>query len=184
MRGQPKLRLGIKDILTSTVLGVSAGVLASIFERVDAAFTGGNATPLGYTNTYSWLLLSAYLYGPLGALITTEVQALIGLLTVANPLSWLWPSVNALFALAAGFTSIAVSKLRPNTSILMRLLIMSLVLAVLDIPAVYFVVVTVLGLPAAAYYLALPMYMFLQLVLATTVSYYLLRVLEKSGLKF
>ncbi|MGQ9543179.1 MAG: hypothetical protein ACUVTM_03690 [Candidatus Bathyarchaeia archaeon] len=184
MSHQAKLKLDIREILTSTLFGVSAGVLASILERVDAAVTGGNATPLGYTNTYSWLLLSAYLYGPLGALVTTEVQALIGLLTAANPLSWLWPVVNGLFALVAGSTSVILSTLRPNSKVLTRLIIMSSTLALLDIPAVYFVIVLVLGLPVAVYYLALPMYMALQLCLATTVSYYLLKALERSGMKF
>jgi len=171
------------DIMTSMVFGVAAGILASVLERVDAAMTGGNATPLGYSNTYAWILISAYLYGPLGALITTEIQALIGLLTVANPLSWLWPAVNAAFALLAGFVAILVQRVRSKSSTKTRLIIMSAALSLLDIPAVYFVMVIVLGLPVIVYQLALPMYIGLQLVPATLVAYLLLRVLEKAGLK-
>jgi len=173
----------MRDVLTSTIFGVTAGVLASILERADALMTGGNATPLGYSNTYAWVLLSAYLYGPLGALITTEIQALIGLLTVANPLSWLWPAVNAAFALLAGFVAILVQRVRSKSSTKTRLIIMSAALSLLDIPAVYFVMVIVLGLPVIVYQLALPMYIGLQLVPATLVAYLLLRVLEKAGLK-
>ena len=183
MTNPVKTNLGMRDILTSTVFGVTAGVLASILERIDTVITGGNATPLGYSNTYAWILLSAYLYGPLGALVTTEVQALIGLLTVANPLSWLWPAINALFALVAGSTAIAIRKIRPETSARSYIISMSIALALLDIPAVYLVVVLTLGLPIIAYYLSLPIYIGLQLVPATIVAYLLLRFLEKSGLK-
>jgi hypothetical protein len=178
-----KLRLGIRDLLTSVVFGVTAGVLASILERVDTVITGGNATPLGYSNTYAWVLLSAYLYGPIGALVMTEVQAITGLLTAANPLSWLWPAINASFAIVAGFTAIAIQKIYPNSSAKTCIATMSMALALLDIPAVYVVIVLVLGLPIIAYYLALPMYLGLQLVPATIIAYLLLRSLERAGLK-
>ncbi|MEM2941806.1 MAG: hypothetical protein QXT81_00020 [Candidatus Bathyarchaeia archaeon] len=184
MQRRTRLKLGMHEILTSMIFGVVAGVLASILERADSMITGGNATPLGYSNTYAWVLLSAYLYGPIGALITTEVQALIGLLTIANPLSWLWPAVNAVFALVAGCTALLIQKVHPQTSVKTRLVIMSLTLAILDIPAVYLVIVIVLGLPLIAYQLALPMYIGLQLVPATLVAWLLLQALERTKLKF
>jgi len=108
---------------------------------------------------------------------------MIGLLTVANPLSWLWPAVNAAFALLAGFVAILMQRVRSKSSTKTRLIIMSAALSLLDIPAVYFVMVIVLGLPVIVYQLALPMYIGLQLVPATLVAYLLLRVLEKAGLK-
>lgn len=183
MENLTKLRLGMRDILTSMIFGVTAGVLASILERVDAVITGGSATPFGYSNTYAWVLLSAYLYGPFGALIMTEVQALIGLLTAANPLSWLWPAVNAVFAIAAGSTALIIQKARPKSSAKIRIMTMSVALALLDVPAVYFVVVLVLSLPMIVYYFALPMYIGLQLVPATLLAYLLLKALEKAGPK-
>jgi len=76
-------------LVGASMLGACAGVIASLAERVDAALTGGNYMPLGYVNTYVWVLVSAALFGLLGAIITTEVQAFIGLATLANPLSWL-----------------------------------------------------------------------------------------------
>lgn len=183
MKNITKLRINTRDILTSMVFGVTAGVFASILERVDTILTGGNATPLGYSNTYGWILLSAYLYGPFGALITTEVQAIIGLLTVANPLSWLWPAVNAVFAIVAGVTAIAIQKIRPQSSPKTRIVTMSFMLALLDIPAVYFVMVLVLGLPIIVYYVGLPLYIGLQLLPATIIAYLLLRAMERAGLK-
>ncbi len=183
MNNQTKLKLGMRDILTSMVFGVTAGVLASILERVDAAITGGNMTPFGYSNTYAWILLSAYLYGPFGALIMTETQALIGLFTAANPLSWLWPAVNAVFAIVAGFTALIIQKILPKSSVKIRIMTMSVALALLDIPAVYFVIVLVLSLPIIVYYLALPMYIGLQLVPATLLAYLILKALKKAGLK-
>ena len=49
----------MRDAMIAMVLGVVAGVIASFAERADSAITGGNATPLGYINTYTWLLVSA-----------------------------------------------------------------------------------------------------------------------------
>ena len=183
MRNITKLRLNIRDILTSMIFGVTAGIFASILERADAMLFGGSLTPLGYSNTYGWILLSAYLYGPFGALITTEIQATIGLLTVANPLSWLWPFVNALFAIVAGATAIVIQRVRPQSSAKSRIITMSFMLALLDIPAVYFVIVLVLGLPVIAYYAGLPLYIGLQLVPATLIAYLLLQAIERTGLK-
>jgi hypothetical protein len=49
--------------MAALLIGVVAGVLAAFAERVDALATGGNATPLGYINTYTWILVSATLFG-------------------------------------------------------------------------------------------------------------------------
>jgi hypothetical protein len=60
---------------------------------------------------------------------------------------------------------------------------MSFMLALLDIPAVYFVMVLILGLPVIAYYVGLPFYMGLQLLPATLIAYLLLRTIDRIGLK-
>jgi hypothetical protein len=166
--------------LAALMLGVVAGVIAVFAERADAFMTGGNLTPLGYVNTYTWILVSALLFGFWGAIITTEVQALLGLLSFANPLSWLWPFVNLLFALAVGIVVVCFSKWRPNTRVSFKLLIMSFVCALLDIPLVYFVMVICLNLPFVVYIGALPVYIVLQLVPSTILAYYLVRALKRS----
>jgi len=165
----------MRDVMIAMVLGVVAGVVASFAERADSAITGGNATPLGYINTYTWLLVSATIFGPLGAIITTEVQAFIGLITGANPLSWLWPFINFIFAIVAGTVSVALSKLHPRMKLHTRLLFLSLTCALLDIPMTYVVIVVVLGLPFTFYLVALPIYITLQLVPSTLISYAVLR---------
>ena len=96
------MRISKREMIIAMVLGVAAGVISSVVERADAIMTGGNATPLGFVNTYTWILVSATLFGPVGAIITTEVQAFLGLITAANPLSWLWPPINFIFAAVAG----------------------------------------------------------------------------------
>jgi len=165
----------MRDVMIAMVLGVVAGVIASFAERADFALTGGNATPLGYVNTYTWLLVSATLFGPVGAIITTEVQAFLGLLTAANPLSWLWPFVNLVFAVVVGTVSVVLSKLHPRMKLHTRLLLLSLTCALVDIPMTYVVIVVVLGLPFTFYLVALPIYITLQLVPSTLISYALLR---------
>lgn len=161
--------------MIAMVLGVIAGVIASFAERADSALTGGNATPLGYINTYTWLLVSATLFGPLGAIITTEVQAFLGLITASNPLSWLWPFVNLVFAVVVGAASEILSKLHPRMKLHTRVVMLSLTCALVDIPMTYVVVVVVLGLPFTFYLVALPIYVTLQLVPSTLISYAVLR---------
>lgn len=177
---EKSLRLDRKGIMASSILGVVAGVIASIVERADSIITGGHATPLGFVNTYTWLLISAALYGPLGAIVTTEVQAFLGLVTAANPLSWLWPVVNFIFATVLGFVSVGISKLNQETGIRTRLILMSVTCALLDIPLTYLVVVMVLGLPFIFYLGALPMYITLQLIPSTILSCIILRAVLRS----
>jgi hypothetical protein len=170
-----------RDIMAALILGVAAGAIASIAERVDAVITGGNLTPLGYINTYTWILVAALLFGPLGPIITTEIQALIGLVMFANPLSWLWPIVNLIFAVAVSLVSIGVTKLSPRgTGISIRLILMSLTCAILDIPLVYLVMVTALSLPFAVYLVSLPIYIGLQLIPTTFLSYMVVRAILRS----
>ncbi|MDR0797888.1 MAG: hypothetical protein LBE70_04140 [Nitrososphaerota archaeon] len=167
------------------MLGVVAGVVAIIAERVDLVITHGTLQLLGFVNTYTWILVSALLFGFWGAILTTEVQAMIGLITITNPaLSWLWPFVNLLFALSVGVVAVGFSKMRPNTRTSIKLLFMSFVCALLDIPLVYFVMVTVLGLPFSVYFAALPVYIVLQLLPSTFLSYTLVKALKRSKILY
>jgi len=177
-----KLKLGLnrRETMTALVFGVIAGVLASVAERADTIFTGGNATPLGFINTYTWILISAALFGPLGAIITTEVQAFIGLITFANPLSWLWPFINPIFAIVAGLVSKGILRFKPNTGLRTRIILMSIALVILDIPLVYVVIVLALGLPFVFFLAALPIYLFLQLIPSTILTYMILKSIFKS----
>jgi len=168
--------------MVASILGVVAGLVTSFVERADAIITGGNATPLGFVNTYTWILVSATLLGPMGAVITTEVHAFLGLITAANPLSWLWPFINFIFAVAAGFVSMGITKFIPNIKIRTRLILLSATCAILDIPLTYVVVVTVLGLPFIFYLMALPIYIALQLVPSTILSYIIIRAILRSGI--
>jgi hypothetical protein len=59
---------------------------------------------------------------------------------------------------------------------------MSLALAVLDVPMVYVVVVMVLGLPFTVYLFALPIYMILQLIPTTIISYAIIKAIMHSGI--
>ena len=163
------------------VLGVVAGVISSLAERADAIITGGNATPLGFVNTYTWILVSSILFGPVGAITTTEVQAFLGLVTAANPLSWLWPIINLVFAAVTGSSSIALSYLSPKIGIRTRLILLSVICAVLDIPLTYVVMVIVLGLPFIFYIVALPIYIALQLIPSTFIAYIILKAIIRSG---
>jgi hypothetical protein len=161
--------------MIALMFGVVAGVIAMIAERADAVITGGNATPLGFINTYTWLLVSATMFGPIGAILTTEVQAFLGLITGANPLSWLWPFINLIFAVVVGIVSLSLSKFYPKITLRTRLILLSLTCALLDVPLTYIVVVSVLGLPTVFYLFALPMYLGLQLGPSTIISYAILR---------
>jgi hypothetical protein len=176
--------LKLRDMMAALILGVGAGAIASVAERVDTIFFG-SYTPLGYINTYTWILVSALLFGPLGPIITTEIQALIGLANVANPFSWLWLIINPIFAVAASLVSIGITKFNPRARISMRLTLMSLTCAILDIPlvyVVYLVIFTVIGLPFffEVYVVALLIYIALQLIPTTFLSYVVVRAILRS----
>lgn len=164
-----------KEAITAIMFGVVAGVIAMMAERADAIITGGNGTPLGFINTYTWLLVSATMFGPIGAVLTTEVQAFLGLITAANPLSWLWPFINLIFAVVVGIVSLSLARFYPKIKLRTRLILLSFTCAILDIPLTYVVIVSVLGLPFTFYLLALPIYLILQLGPSTIISYTLLR---------
>lgn len=164
-----------KEAITAIMFGVVAGVIAMMAERADAIITGGSGTPLGFVNTYTWLLVSATMFGPIGAILTTEVQAFLGLITAANPLSWLWPFINLIFAVVVGVVSLSLSRFYPKIKLRTRLILLSLTCALLDVPLTYIVVVSVLGLPFKFYLLALPIYLTLQLGPSTIISYAILR---------
>ncbi|MCL2642527.1 MAG: hypothetical protein FWD52_03305 [Candidatus Bathyarchaeota archaeon] len=171
----------LRNALAALMLGVVAGVIALVAERADLFMTGGNLQLLGYINTYTWILVSVLLFGFWGAIITTEIQAMIGLITMTNPaLSWLWPFVNLIFAVSVGLVAVGFSKLRSNAKISTKLLLLSSVCALLDIPLVYFVMVTVLSLPVVVYLAALPVYIILQLVPSTFLAYWIVRALKRS----
>jgi len=176
------IELGKKDVITAIMFGVVAGAITSIAERADAVLTGGSATPLGFVNTYTWLLVSATLFGPVGAILTTEVQAFLGLITEANPLSWLWPFINLVFAVVVGAVSEVLSKVHPGIKLQSRLILLSLTCALLDIPLTYVVIVTVLRLPFQLYLLALPMYIALQLIPSTMISYTIIRAILRTSI--
>ncbi|MEM2370893.1 MAG: hypothetical protein QXO15_11705 [Nitrososphaerota archaeon] len=172
------LRLRQRKILAALMFGVAAGALASIAERVDAALTAGRFTPLGYINAYTWILVSALLLGPLAPIITTEIQAFIGLLTFANPLSWLWPIINLIFAVAVGFALTCINKIKPQIKLSLKVILLSLTCALLDIPLVYVVIVVVLNLPLVVYWISLPFYIALQLIPTTILSYIIVKRLK------
>jgi len=175
------LNLDKRRAAGALMLGIAAGALASIAERVDAALTGGNYTPLGYINTYTWVIVSAMLFGPLAPIITTEVQAFIGLATFANPLSWLWPIINLAFA-SVGVSLACIERFKPQLGIGAKIAWLSLTCATLDVPMVYIVIVTVLGLPPSVYLISLPIYVILQLIPTTLLSYAIVKRLERSGI--
>ena len=167
--------------MAALILGVVAGVIATFAERADAALTGGNATPMGYVNTYTWIIVSACLFGPLGAIITTETQAMIGLIAGANPLSWLWLFINPVFALGVGIVSLVSSKISKNPKISIEIILMSVICAILDIPLVYVVIVIALKLPFIVYLTSLPIYIALQLIPSTLLSYLIIKAINNSG---
>ncbi len=169
--------------LAALMLGVVAGVIAILVERADFAVSSNY---LGYVNSYTWLLVSALLFGFWGAIITTEIQALIGLVAYTSPLSIVWPFINLIFALGVGAVAVCFSKFRPNAKDSTKLLAMSGTCALLDIPLVYLVMMVFLpmlvGVPMhyMAYLAALPIYIVLQLVLSTFLAYSIIRALKRS----
>ncbi|MEM3546440.1 MAG: hypothetical protein QW547_04940 [Candidatus Bathyarchaeia archaeon] len=83
--------------------------------------------------------------------------------------------INLIFAVAISLTLIGIEKFYQHAGLGARIIVLSLICTLLDVPLVYVVVVIVLGLSIIAYLVSLPIYATLQLIPITLLSYEITR---------
>ena len=85
---QPILRLDTRTIVGALLLGVAFSATMQITERLDQLWTGGLAVPLGYTFAQLWWPTTVIFFGLTGALIASNFNPIIAVLSATHPLAW------------------------------------------------------------------------------------------------
>ena len=85
---QPLLRGDTRTIVGALLLGVAFSANMQITERLDQIWTGGLAVPLGYTFANLWWPTTVIFFGLTGALLASNFNPLIAVLSATHPLAW------------------------------------------------------------------------------------------------
>lgn len=85
---QPMLRLDTRTIVGALLLGVAFSATMQITERLDQLWTGGLAVPLGFTFAQLWWPVTVIFFGLTGALITSNFNPILAVLSATHPLAW------------------------------------------------------------------------------------------------
>lgn len=85
---QPLLRLDTRTVVGSLLLAVAFSANMQITERLDQLWTGGLGVPLGYTFAQLWWPTTVIFFGLTGALITSNFNPIIAVLSATHPLAW------------------------------------------------------------------------------------------------
>ncbi len=84
----PLLRSDTRTIVGALLLGVAFSANMQITERLDQIWTGGLAVPLGLTFAQLWWPTTVIYFGLTGALIASNFNPLIAVLSATHPLAW------------------------------------------------------------------------------------------------
>jgi hypothetical protein len=85
---QPLLRLDTRTVVGSLLLAVAFSANMQITERIDQVWTGGLAVPLGYTFANLWWPTAVIFFGLTGALIVSNFNPILAVLSATHPLAW------------------------------------------------------------------------------------------------
>lgn len=84
----PLLRLDTRTVVGSLLLAVAFSANMQITERLDQIWTGGLAVPLGATFFQLWGPTAVVFFGLTGALILSNFNPIIAVLSATHPLAW------------------------------------------------------------------------------------------------
>jgi hypothetical protein len=102
----PMIRLDAPAIVGAVLLGTAATVLLQIAERLDTVLFAGQVVPFGILCLSTAGLVAAFLYGPVAAIITVEINPFFSTLTETGPLAWFWFLNNLLYVFPAGLVMV------------------------------------------------------------------------------
>lgn len=91
---KPLFRGDVQTIVGSVMMAVGFSATMQITERIDAALTGGIATPFGVAGAFIWWSLAVIFFGMTGALIAANFNPIIAVLTATHPLAWSFFFIN------------------------------------------------------------------------------------------
>jgi len=84
----PSLRGDTKSLVGALLLAVAFSVNMQITERIDQVWTAGVAVPLGHTFAQLWWPTAVVFFGLTGALIVSNFNPIIAVLSATHPLAW------------------------------------------------------------------------------------------------
>jgi hypothetical protein len=84
----PILRTDTKTLVGSLLLAVAFSVNMQITERIDQIWTGGLGVPLGHTFAQLWWPTAVIFFSLTGALIVSNFNPLIAVMSATHPLAW------------------------------------------------------------------------------------------------
>ena len=91
---EPALRLDTRTIVGGLLLAVAFSATMQITERLDQIWTGGIAVPLGHTGGAIWWPVTVIYFGLTGALLTSNFNPILAILSATHPLAWSFPFLN------------------------------------------------------------------------------------------
>jgi hypothetical protein len=84
----PILRGDTRTLVGSLLLAVAFSANMQITERLDQIWTGGLGVPLGHTFAQLWWPTAVIYFGLTGALIVSNFNPIIAVLSATHPLAW------------------------------------------------------------------------------------------------
>jgi hypothetical protein len=85
---EPALRLDTRTIVGALLLAVAFSATMQITERLDQIWTGGIGVPLGHTFATVWWPVSVIYFGLTGALLTSNFNPILAVMSATHPLAW------------------------------------------------------------------------------------------------
>ena len=84
----PILRGDTRTLVGALLFAVAFSANMQITERIDQIWTGGLAVPLGHTFAQLWWPTAVIFFGLTGALIVSNFNPIIAVLSATHPLAW------------------------------------------------------------------------------------------------
>src|SRR5215510_15635349 len=99
----PFFRGDTRTLVGALLLAVAFSANMQITERIDQIWTGGLGVPLGHTFAQLWWPTAVIYFGLTGALIISNFNPIIAVLTATHPLAWSFFFFNMAWAIPNTF---------------------------------------------------------------------------------
>ena len=113
----PILRGDTRTLVGALLLAVAFSANMQITERIDQIWTGGLGVPLGHTFAQLWWPTAVIYFGLAGALIVSNFNPIIAVLSATHPLAWSFFFLNMSEMIPLAFLFRAQFRRNPDISL-------------------------------------------------------------------
>lgn len=113
----PMLRGDTRTLVGALLLAVAFSANMQITERIDQIWTGGLGVPLGHTFAQLWWPTAVIYFGLTGALIVSNFNPIIAVLSATHPLAWSFFFLNMSEMIPLAFLFRAQFRRNPDISL-------------------------------------------------------------------